>query len=102
MEVPIDGERIRLIRDRLGLTQQQLAQMLGVHPVTLSRWERNQAEPGPYNVQQLLLLEEGAGRMGDDDRQRFMAMIATGLFVGALAFVVGLAVRDFGQRRGWW
>lgn len=75
--------------------------MLGVHPMTVSKWERDLAEPTPYNVQQLLLMEEGAGQMGEDDRKRFVAMIATGLFVGALALVVSLAVREFG-RRGWW
>ena len=75
--------------------------MLGVHPMTVSKWERGRPIP-PYNVQQLLLLEQGAAELDEDERQRFMAMIATGLFVGALAFVVGLAVRDLGQRRGWW
>ena len=73
--------------------------MLGVHPMTVSKWERDLAEPTPYNVQQLLLMEEGAGQMGEDDRKRFVAMIATGSS-SALAVVVSLAVREFGQRRG--
>jgi DNA-binding XRE family transcriptional regulator len=31
---------VRRVRQRLGVTQGELAQMLGVHPVTVSKWER--------------------------------------------------------------
>lgn len=31
-----------------------------------------------YQVQQLMLMDDGSERMGDDERPRFMAMIATG------------------------
>jgi DNA-binding transcriptional regulator YiaG len=30
---------VRRIRKRLGITQQQLADRLGVHPVTVRKWE---------------------------------------------------------------
>lgn len=38
-------ERIKRLRGRLGLTQTQLAQMLGVSFATVNRWENNQARP---------------------------------------------------------
>jgi len=100
--ITIDGQWIRQLRDRLGLTQQQLAQMLGVHPMTVSRWERDLAQPPPYNTQQLLLMDAGVEKMDKKEIGRLMAMIATGLFVGALALIVGFGVDDIGKRRGWW
>jgi len=42
------------IRDTLGLSQPLFAQVLGVHPVTVSKWERNEASPDSYR---LILLE---------------------------------------------
>lgn len=36
------------IRSELGLTQVQLAQLLGVHPLTVSKWERGLGAPSPH------------------------------------------------------
>ncbi len=36
------GEELRRIRERLGLTQRQLAERLGVHWNSVARWERNE------------------------------------------------------------
>ena len=40
---------IRRIRDGLGLTQGQLAELLGVHPLTVSKWERGLLEPSAHH-----------------------------------------------------
>jgi transcriptional regulator with XRE-family HTH domain len=34
------GSEMRRLREKLGLKQTELAQRLGVHPMTVSRWER--------------------------------------------------------------
>jgi len=34
------GAEVRRLRRRLGLTQVQLAERVGVNPITVSRWER--------------------------------------------------------------
>ncbi len=34
------GEEVRQIRKRLGLTQAEFARLVGVHLVTVSRWEK--------------------------------------------------------------
>ena len=39
------GEKIREARKKRGLTQQQLADELGVHRVTVVRWESGAREP---------------------------------------------------------
>ena len=47
------GNEIRKLRKRLGLTQQQLADKLGVDRTTVSRWERGEVEPSPMAERQL-------------------------------------------------
>jgi transcriptional regulator with XRE-family HTH domain len=39
---------IKSIRELLGLNQLQFAQLLGVHPITVSKWERGIASPTDY------------------------------------------------------
>lgn len=47
----LDGmtpDEFRTSRERLGLTRDALASVLGVHPRTVARWENNEsAIPGP-------------------------------------------------------
>ncbi len=50
----MNSEEIRTIREDLALTQTVFAQLLGVHPLTVSKWERGIAAPTDY---QLALLE---------------------------------------------
>lgn len=46
----MDGQTIREIRRRLGLTQRQLADKLSVDQGTISRWERGVEQPRPKRV----------------------------------------------------
>ena len=39
------GQEIKELRKRDRLTQQQLADKIGVHRVTVARWESNQKRP---------------------------------------------------------
>ncbi len=43
----IDSEVINL-RNALGLSQVEFAQLFGVHPMTVSKWERGVLNPTPY------------------------------------------------------
>jgi putative transcriptional regulator len=43
-------EQVSTIRNKLGLSQVQLAQLLGVHPLTVSKWERGRLEPTPHQA----------------------------------------------------
>jgi len=36
----MNAAQVKRIRRRLGFTQEGLAKVLGVHPMTVSRWER--------------------------------------------------------------
>jgi transcriptional regulator with XRE-family HTH domain len=39
---------IRKLRGRLGLNQVDFAQLSGVHPITVSKWERKESAPTAY------------------------------------------------------
>lgn len=44
---------IKRIRTGLGLTQGQMAELLGVHPLTVSKWERGLLSPNSHQEQLL-------------------------------------------------
>ncbi len=41
---------VTTLRNALRLTQAQFATLLGVHALTVSKWERGQLTPSPYHV----------------------------------------------------
>ena len=48
---------VAALRAKLGLTQAQFAQLFGVHPMTVSKWERHPPELLPTNYQRALMVE---------------------------------------------
>jgi putative transcriptional regulator len=44
---------IKSLRKSLGLTQEQLANALGVSWITVNRWERNKSRPSPLALEKL-------------------------------------------------
>ncbi len=57
--VPMDVARIRKSH---GLTQARLAAIVGVHPMTVSKWERGALEPGPFERTILASLSRQPGK----------------------------------------
>jgi putative transcriptional regulator len=41
-------QQLRMLRESLGLSQADFARLMGVHPMTVSKWERGVANPTPY------------------------------------------------------
>ena len=56
-----NGERVRGLRRRLGVTQRQLARRLGVRQQTVSEWETGLYSPRGASVTLLRMISEEAG-----------------------------------------
>lgn len=56
------ADLVRATRQQLGLTQTQLAQLLGVSYQSVNRWENRQSMPLPMALK---LIEEMLRQMGD-------------------------------------
>jgi len=50
--------QIAALRLRLGYTQRRLSALLGVHPLTVSRWERGTLTPTPDAVRMIAAITE--------------------------------------------
>jgi DNA-binding transcriptional regulator YiaG len=55
---PWDADRVRALRERLGLTQQQLADELGVRQQTVSEWETGVYQPRGASARMLRVVAE--------------------------------------------
>jgi putative transcriptional regulator len=42
------------------MNQAQFSQLLGVHPITVSKWERGESQPSPYQNSLLTQFQQGA------------------------------------------
>lgn len=80
------GDRMTAARERLGLTQAQLAQRLGVKTQTITAWEQDRAEPRANRLQMLagmlnvpmvwLMTGAGQGLAAPDDEPRDTTLLA--------------------------
>lgn len=61
------GRAVQQLRRRMGLTQVQLAAKVGVHSLTISRWERGQVRITAPMAQLLRMLAASKGESRDDD-----------------------------------
>src|SRR5712691_11599863 len=55
----MEKEKIKDLRKSLGLTQQKLAELLGVSFATLNRWENGQVRPSQLALEKLRRLQAG-------------------------------------------
>ena len=51
---------VRKLRNKLDLNQVEFAQLAGVHPITVSKWERKEAVPTAYQAALFQQFEVGA------------------------------------------
>jgi DNA-binding transcriptional regulator YiaG len=61
-EAGVTGDELRHLRDRLGLTQALLAERLGVHRITLVRWEQGRARIPAAAAELVRLFTQGTLR----------------------------------------
>ena len=55
------GKDLKKLRKRMGIRQEDLAKMLDVDPLTISRWERGERRPMPVHLRKLERIKKKAG-----------------------------------------
>lgn len=92
------GIRIMMIREKLGLSREQLAVVLGTNPATVWRWEMGMFEPEGTAAAVLSVLEERAGRVGSQETLgEIVGKAVVGAAVGAALLAVLAAL--FGAKK---
>lgn len=54
----MDGIEVLKIRKRLGFTQKELAELIGVDQVSVNRWEKGKRKPSKLAIRQLESLQK--------------------------------------------
>lgn len=68
--------KIKALRESLGLSQSQFAQLMGVHPMTVSKWEREAASPTDYQAAFLSQFQAAAKNKIDTDNLKNVLIVA--------------------------
>ena len=89
------GLEIKKLREALGLTQAQLAQLIGVHHLTVWKWENGQSVPTPH--QQMLLSTFGKAQQQEPEIGDQVAQLLVGAGVGVALYYLLKAV--FGKEK---
>lgn len=63
----MDGTDIKLLREKLGLTQEQMAHRVGVSFKTVNQWERGKSKPSPLAVKVLMRMAHTVSKEGTDN-----------------------------------
>jgi len=64
--------------------------------MTVSKWERGTATPGPYHVQQLKGLDRARKRAKPEQHARVEELLGAGLAVAAAALLIGIGFAVLG------
>ena len=85
------GEKIKAKRKAMGLSQEDLAEKLGVTRQVVSKWETDQAQPTTSNLRELaeVFYVDMAYFIGEDDSKKEPSPLNS-TFVSILAYVIGL------------
>ena len=77
---------IRKLREQLGLNQVEFAQLAGVHPITVSKWERDEATPSAY--QSALFEEFRTGARNQKVRETLKGILVSAGVILAVALLL--------------
>jgi putative transcriptional regulator len=81
----MNASEIKSIRELLNLNQLQFAQLLGVHPITVSKWERGIATPTDY--QQAFMSQFQVAAKNKKAREELKTVLIVAGVITALAFL---------------
>lgn len=78
-------EGIADLRKRLGLNQMEFGNLFGVHPMTVSKWERGALSPNNY---QLALMQDFAKAAKSKEVQETIGAVLVGAGIAAALYLL--------------
>jgi transcriptional regulator with XRE-family HTH domain len=78
-------EHVRETRTKLGMTQSEFAQILGVSLPLVQRWEGGLSEPGRLQSEIIAKINQQLKSTSDDGNDSLASFIKNALFVGGAA-----------------
>jgi len=84
----VDGDWIKKLREDSGLTYQHLSNVLAVAPQTITKWESNQSSPSQLQLATLIRLrdkvdeERNLSKSKDEISKNIKALLITGGILG--------------------
>ena len=71
------GEKIKYCRKQIGITQDKLAELTGIHPVSIRKYETNKMQPQPPQLEKIAAaLVTGGSGAGDDGSKALSLIVA--------------------------
>ena len=55
------GKQLKELRKKMGLKQDDVARLMDVDPLTISRWERGERKPMPVHLRKIERIKKKAG-----------------------------------------
>ena len=74
----MSSKDISILRRGLGLNQDKFGQLFGIHPMTVSKWERGILTPTPYQVAMMEAFKKAA-RKEEIKKQLKNILVAAGV-----------------------
>jgi DNA-binding transcriptional regulator YiaG len=74
----MSSKDISILRRSLGLNQDKFGQLFGIHPMTVSKWERGILTPTPYQVAMMEAFKKAA-RKEEIKKQLKNILVAAGV-----------------------
>lgn len=84
----MDQQAIRALRTTLRLSQVEFAQLVGAHPMTVSKWERGVLEPKPFQVALLEQFSSSSAVQEPASLERLKALLAGAGAPAAIAWLL--------------
>ena len=93
------ADEIKQLRKRLGLSQAKFGRVLGVHAMTVSRWERGKVEPDGATAQLLDVLDKRSLEMSRPANLggKQLKMVVAGVAAAGLAALLAVLFHGKGK-----
>lgn len=82
------------LRQALGLSQAEFAQLLGVHAMTVSKWERGIAQPTPYQAALMEQFDRAAQAKREEAQEQVKKFLIGAGVVAALVWLLTAATKN--------